>query len=138
MKGKQIILLALLQPKALEHLLNMYGVLANTSQNRIIHNEIPDQPWDKVGASIYTLINSHFLCITDYHSKFPAVEQAERLSAGKLVRYCKIIFTEYGLSCKITLDAGTNFLSDKLEDICKKLNIDHTDSSCFFVIQPPK
>ena len=30
-------------------------------------HEMPGKPWQMVGAVIFTLNNSHFLCILDYH-----------------------------------------------------------------------
>ena len=41
-----------------------------------------------------------------------------------MIEAVKIVFTEFGLPKKILLDADTNFISDKLRQFCKQLNIE--------------
>ena len=46
---------------------------------------------------MFTLNNKHFLCIVDYHSKFPVIKKSENASADSLILMCKRICAEYGL-----------------------------------------
>ena len=39
--------------------------------------------------------------------------------------HARFIFSQYGLPSKIISDVGTNFISEKFEDICKRLSIHH-------------
>ena len=82
-------------------------------QERIIHHDIPLQPWEVVGADIFHYNNTNYLCIVDNNSKFPIVKRLEGLSAVNLTNAVKIIFAECGIPCKIMSDAGTNFVSDR-------------------------
>ena len=77
-----------------------------------------------IGADIFTLNNKHYLCITDYHSKFPIIKKTEDLSADSLILKCKFIFAEYGLPNKIMSGSGSNFISDKFKTFCMSLNIE--------------
>ena len=64
-------------------------------KNKIIHHDIPIRLWDVIGADMFTLDNKQYLCILDYHSKFPVIKKTEDLSPNNLVLTCKIIFAEY-------------------------------------------
>ena len=70
----------------------------------------PSKPWDKIGADMFTLNKKHYLCIVDYHSKFPIIKKAEDLSADSLILTCKVIFAEYGIPRRIMSDSGGNFI----------------------------
>ena len=85
----------------------------------MIHHDIPVRPWDVIDADMFTVNNKHYLCIVDYHSKFPIIKKAENLSADSLILTCKVIFVEYGIPKKIMSDAGSNFISDKFKTFCK-------------------
>ena len=82
-----------------------------------------------LGADIFHFNNKNFLCIVDYHSKFPVVERMEGLSTENLIATAKVIFAEYGIPCKLMSDAGTNFVSDKFRKFCSSLNIEQAVSS---------
>ena len=38
-------------------------------------------PWELVGADMFMLHNKNYLCIVDFHSKFPVNKETEDLSA---------------------------------------------------------
>ena len=79
---------------------------------------------------MFTLDNKNYLCIVDYHSKFPVIKM-EDLSAESLILACKIIFSEYGLPKNIMSDAGSNSISDKFKRFCQNLNIEQVVSSSY-------
>ena len=76
------------------------------------------RPWDEVGVYMFQLNNKNYICIVDYHSKFPVMERMEGLSAVSLIAAVKIIFVEYGIPHRIMSDAGSNFLSEKFKNFC--------------------
>ena len=80
---------------------------------------------------MFSLSNKNYLCIVDYHSKFPIIKKMEDLLADSLILACIIIFSEYGLSRKIMSDTGANFISEKFEKFCRKLNIECAVSSSY-------
>ena len=61
----------------------------------MIHHETPARPWEVIGTDTFTLNNKHYLCIVDYHSKFPIIKKTEDFSAESLILMCKVIFAEY-------------------------------------------
>ena len=90
---------------------------------KIIHKEIPGKLWEVVGVDMFTLHNKNYLCIVDYHHKFPVIKETDDLSADSLIVACKIIFPEYCLPKRIMSYAGGNCSSDKFQRFCQNLNI---------------
>ena len=86
--------------------------------------EIPGKQWEKVDTDLFTLNNSHFLCIADCHSIFPMVKRAEGLLTGQFRRCDKTVFAEYELPFKIMSDAGASLISDKFTVFCQRLIIE--------------
>ena len=97
-------------------------------KEQITHHNIPLRPWEVIGADISQFNNKNYICIVDYHSKFPIIKRIEEISADNLIDVLKIIFAEYGIPHKIMLDAGTNFISEKFQQFCKRVNIEQTIS----------
>ena len=86
-------------------------------KDKVISHEMPGKPWEVIIVDLFTINNSNFLCVVDYHSKLPIVRKAGALSAGSLNTCCKIIFAEYEVSKKIMLNVGTNFASENFQDL---------------------
>ena len=82
-------------------------------KEQITHHNIPLRPWEVIRADVFQFNNKNYICIVDYHSKFPIIKGIEGLSADNLINALKIIFAEYGIPHKVMLDADTNFISEK-------------------------
>ena len=91
-------------------------------KEKTIHHNIPLRPWEVISAYVFHFNNKNYLCIVDYHSKFPFIKRLERLSVESLVKTVKIMFAKYGAPQKIMSDAGTNFISDMFWQFCKSIN----------------
>ena len=61
---------------------------------------------------MFQLNNKTYLCIVDYHSKFPVIKRMEGLSAENLMATVKFIFAKYGILHRLMSDAGSNFVSE--------------------------
>ena len=80
---------------------------------------------------MFTLNKKNYLCIIDYHGKFPIIKKTKDLSADSLIFTYKVIFLEYGIPKRKMSDAGGNFVSEKFKNFCKSLNIEQAVSlSC--------
>ena len=69
-------------------------------KDKMVHHDIPVRAWDMTGAEMFTLNKKHYLCIVDYHSKFPIIKKTEDLSADSLILSCKIILQNMGYQRK--------------------------------------
>ena len=49
-------------------------------KEKIVHHDIPLRPWEVLGTEFFHFNNKNYLCIVDYHSKFPVVKRLEGLS----------------------------------------------------------
>ena len=52
-------------------------------KEKIIHHNIPLRPWKVISADVFHFNNKNYLCIVDYHSKFPVIKRLERLCQQK-------------------------------------------------------
>ena len=84
-----------------------------------------------IGEDIFQFNNKNYICIVDYHSKFPIIKRIEGLLADNRINMLKIIFAEYSIPHKIMSDAGTNFISEKFQQFCKRVNIEQAISSLY-------
>ena len=100
-------------------------------REKIIHHKIQAKQWEIVGAVMFTLHNKKYLCMVDYHSKFPVIKKAEDLPADSLIMTCKSFFSEYRSPKKIMSHAGDNFISDKFKTFCRNLNTEQAVLSSY-------
>ena len=84
-------------------------------KEKIIHCDIPLRLWDIVGAGMFNINDKNYLCMIDYHSKFPIIKKTKSLSADNLILACKIIFSEYRIPKRIMSDAGRNLFQKNLK-----------------------
>ena len=84
-------------------------------KEKLINHDITGKSWEVIGVDMFTLNNKDYLCIVDYHSKFPIVKKAEDMLANSLILACIVIFSEYGLPKKTLSAVGVNFISDKFK-----------------------
>ena len=68
-------------------------------KEKILHHDIPLRPWKVLVADVFHFNNKNYLCIIDYHSKFPVVKRLEGLSTENLIATAKVLFTDYGIPC---------------------------------------
>ena len=45
------------------------------SKKKKNHHEIPGKPREVIGVDMFSLHNKNYLCIVDYHSKFPVLKK---------------------------------------------------------------
>ena len=98
-------------------------------KEKISHHEIPDKPWEVVGADMFTLHIRNYLLCSGLSQQVPSLQKMQDLSAGSLILTCKIIFSKYGLPKKIMSDASSNFILEKFKESAKTKNIEQTVSS---------
>ena len=99
---KRIIIPAELQSQALEQIQSNYMSIqkqgyklgkpytphvldiSRHSERKNIPCEIPRKPRKIIGADLFTFNTSNFHCVVDYHSRYPAIKEAEKSHAVNL------------------------------------------------------
>ena len=84
-----------------------------------------------LGADVFHFNNKNYLCIVEYHSKFPVIKRMEGLSTESLITTTMVIFAEYGIPHKLMSDTDTYFISDRFRTFCSKLNIEQAVLSVY-------
>ena len=79
-------------------------------KEKTIPHELPDKPLEVTDVDMFSN-HSIYLCLVDYHCKFPVIKRTESLSVDSLTLSCKF-FSEYRLQKKIMSDGGDNFVSE--------------------------
>ena len=51
-----------------------------------LDHEIPDKLWETLGEDIITVNEKHYLCIVDYHNKFPVIKHITAFNADNLIK----------------------------------------------------
>ena len=104
------------------------------SKERLIHHNVPGRPWEVVSADMFLLYNKTYLCIVDYHSKFPVIKKTEGLSASNVILACSL-FSECKLTNEIISDAGGNFVLREIQEIWHEIEY---RAGSIIIISPPK
>ena len=73
--------------------------------------------------TFFYLDKKTYLCVVDYHSKFPLVKVLPDNSAHSLKEAFKDIISEHRLFRELVSEAGANFISDELQKFCTMLDI---------------
>ena len=148
MKSRRIIIPAALQDKALKQVLlnhmgfektillvheSIYWINMSVDIEEMVKKFPICLDFQAMGICRYFTINNNFyLCIVDYHSKFPVIKQVKGFSKDNLPpKICKILFSECGFPSKIISDMGTNPVSEKFKTFCRWLSICHTVGSLY-------
>ena len=100
-------------------------------KEKILHHDIPLRTGEVLGVDIFHLNNKKYLCIIDYHSKFPVNKRMDGLSTESLNITTKVIFTEYSILHRLMSDTGTNFILERFKRFCTRLNIKQAVSSAY-------
>ena len=100
-------------------------------KEKTIHHDIPMKPWDVIGADVFQLNSKNYICLVNYHSKFPVIKQMNGLSADSLIAAVKVIFAEYHIPCRIMSDAGSNFILEKFRNFFSGVDIEQAVSSSY-------
>ena len=94
------------------------------AKEKTIHHNIPIRLWEVLGTDVFHFNNKNYLCVVDYHSKFPVVKRLEGLSTESPIATIKVIFTEYSIPCRLMPDTGMNFVSDKFQKFSNSINVE--------------
>ena len=86
-------------------------LLGHWSTITTIPHEIPDRPWAKLGADIFSLKDHDYLVVIDYFFKCPEVEQLTCKTANGVISVLSQIFARHGIPKTMIYD-NMPFLSD--------------------------
>ena len=92
-------------------------------------HEVPEKPWRKIGADLFTLFGKNFLVVVDYTSNYPEVAKLEDLSSTNTISHMKSIMARHGLPSVVVSDNGPQFSSREFTQFAKQYGFKHVTSS---------
>ncbi|XP_028416744.1 uncharacterized protein K02A2.6-like [Dendronephthya gigantea] len=95
----------------------------------LMQPDLPASPWEKLGADIFEFNKAKYLMVVDYYSRFMVIRLLSDMSASTISSHFTSILAEYGLPSMIMVDFGSQFVSKKFREKCKRSNITLTFSS---------
>lgn len=100
------------------------------SKEPFLHHDIPDAPWIKVAADIFTIAGRDYLLVVDYHSKFVEVAFLKTpADSPEVIKALKKIFSHHGIPVTLFSDGGPQFTSKEFQRFTKEWDFNHDDSS---------
>lgn len=63
----------------------------------LMPSELPERPWQKVGADLFTLNNSKYILLVDYYSRFVEIAKLTPTRSEDVIVHLKSIFSGYGI-----------------------------------------
>jgi hypothetical protein len=74
------------------------------SEEPMIPHDIPDRPWQKVGADLFEIAGKDYLVIVDYYSKYPEVMLLCDKTASTVVMHFKSVCARQKISEEFVTD----------------------------------
>ena len=98
----------------------------------LISHPIPNRPWSKIGADLFTLHGEEYLVLVDYFSKFPEVVKLNDTSANSVIKEMKSIFARQGIPDEVISDNGPQFACSEFKKFSASWSFVHTTTSPYF------
>ena len=95
----------------------------------MIVSELPDYPWQKVGADLFELESVKYLLLVDYFSRFIEVVKLTSTTSTTIISVLKIIFSRYGIPERLISDNGPQFVSREMKAFSVSYGFVHVTSS---------
>ena len=70
----------------------------------LLPREVPQRPWQKLGADIFELNSNSYLVVVDYYSKYPELCLLKDKTAGSVIISMKSMFAPHGIPDQVVAD----------------------------------
>lgn len=94
-----------------------------------LSTELPNQPWEVVGADLFELTGKTFLVVQDYYSKYPEIARLRKTRSKDVINRLKDIFARHGIPKIVRTDNGPQFDSNEFKKFSKCYGFQWTSSS---------
>lgn len=96
----------------------------------LLPHDIPNRPWETVGADFFQLNGKDYLIVADYFSKYFLVRKFDKdCSSLSTIKALKQMFAEQGIPAKVITDNGPQFSAASFAEFAKEWSFTHTTSS---------
>uniref|UniRef100_A0A1A8CXN4 Gypsy retrotransposon integrase-like protein 1 n=1 Tax=Nothobranchius kadleci TaxID=1051664 RepID=A0A1A8CXN4_NOTKA len=95
----------------------------------LMPSQLPERPWQKVGADLFTFNNSNYVLLVDYYSKFVEIAKLTPTRSEDVIVHLKSIFSRHGIPELLYSDNGPQFSSQQFKDFAAAYGFMHVTSS---------
>ena len=92
-------------------------------------HDVPDYPYQVVGADLFEIDGQMYLLSVDYYSKWVCVDTLNETRSVDVIRELEKHFVDFGIPEKLVTDNGPQFDSFEFRQFTERLNIVHATSS---------
>ncbi|XP_065180108.1 uncharacterized protein K02A2.6-like [Sycon ciliatum] len=90
---------------------------------------LPDRPWQRVAADLFTLDGIDYLITVDYFSRFVEVDQLRTTTSAAIIAALNMHFARHGFPDSFVSDNGPQFASSEFALFLTRHDIEHRTSS---------
>lgn len=100
------------------------------SKEPLQSHKIPDRPWSRIAADIFTLQGQNYLVTVDYYSDFIEVDElADGTKSADVVKALKQQFSRHGIPDTLVSDNGPQFDCREFRQFATEWEFEHLTSS---------
>ena len=92
-------------------------------------HDVPNIPWAKLGADLFTFQDKEYLITVDYYSNFFEVDRLDATTSVEVIYQLKKHFARHGIPELLITDNEAQFSSIRFQKFCKTWNFAHRTSS---------
>jgi hypothetical protein len=91
--------------------------------------ELPQRPWQQLGADLCSHEGKDYLVVTDYYSRWLEVRYLQSTTSTAVINKFRLIFATHGIPEVIISDNGPQFQCRKFKDFAEEYDFEHRTSS---------
>lgn len=95
----------------------------------LMRSELPDRPWQKLGADMFTLDTTNYLLVVDYYSRYVEIARLTPTRSEDVIVHLKSIFARHGIPEVLVSDNGPQFSSCNFAQFAVDYGFKHITSS---------
>ena len=92
-------------------------------------HKIPDRPWSRLAADLFTLQSKDYIVLVDYYSDFVEVSPLNATTSTAIIKFLRIQFSRHGIPDVLVTDNGPQFTSTEFAEFSKQWEFQHVTSS---------
>ena len=102
---------------------------ASNPQQPLQTHKIPDRPWSRLAADLFTLHSKDYIVLVDYYSDFVEVSPLKQTTSSAIIKFMRVQFSRYGIPDILVSDNGPQFASREFAEFAKQWEFQHVTSS---------
>uniref|UniRef100_A0A3B1IFN4 Gypsy retrotransposon integrase-like protein 1 n=1 Tax=Astyanax mexicanus TaxID=7994 RepID=A0A3B1IFN4_ASTMX len=101
----------------------------NNTAEPLMPTKLPDRPWQKLGADLFTLKNANYLLVVDYFSRYIEIAQLSPTRCADVIVHLKSVFARHGIPETLITDNGPQFSGAQMSAFAAEYEFVHVTSS---------